>query len=218
MSKGFSHDVDSEQRPMTKQKEQGIFICIEGLDGSGKTTQAKRLVKNLRRRGFDAVYTTEPSTGKVGRLIRSYVLNREKRVPIALEALLFAADRVDHLETEVRPLLGQGKIVVCDRYVYSTLAYQGAAGLDLEWIEHINRFALKPHLALLIDVPPEVVVKRIKRKRTVMETKRNQQKVREVYLKMVQEKRLKQVDGDKPINEVAKNILETVLELLKAKH
>jgi len=200
---------------MTKQKQRGTFICIEGLDGSGKTTQAKRLVKNLRRRGFDAVYATEPSTGKVGKLIRSFVLDRDKRVPIALEALLFAADRVDHVENVVKPLLKQGKIVVCDRYVYSTLAYQGAAGLSLDWIERINRFALKPHLALFIDVPTDVVVKRLKRKRTVMETKRNQEKVREVYLKMVQEQRLMLVDGDKPVSRVGKKVLEIVLGRLK---
>lgn len=193
---------------MTKQTRRGIFICIEGLDGSGKTTQAKKLVGNLCRRGFDAIYTTEPSTGKVGKLIRRYVLDRAKRVPIALEALLFAADRIDHIENEVKPLLKQGKIVVCDRYVYSTLAYQGAAGLDLTWIEQINKFALKPSLALFIDVPPEVVVKRIKRKKTVMETKRNQQKVRDVYMKLVKDQRLTLVDGDKPISNVEKIMLE----------
>ena len=203
---------------MAKQTGRGVFICVEGLDGSGKTTQAKILVKNLRRRGFDAVYTTEPSVGKVGKLIRSFVLNREDRVPVALEALLFAGDRVDHVETVVKPMLKDCKIVVCDRYVYSTLAYQGAAGLDLEWIECINHFALKPHLALLVDVPVDVVVKRLKRKKTVMETKRNQEKVREVYLKMVQEKRLVLIDGDKPVRDVAKNVLDVVLDLLKAKH
>jgi len=192
-------------------------MCIEGLDGSGKTTQSKRLVKNLRHRGFDSVYTTEPSTGKVGKLIRSFVLDREERVPIALEALLFAADRVDHVETVVKPLLKQSKIVICDRYVYSTLAYQGAAGLDLEWIEHINQFALKPSLAVLIDVSPDVVVKRLKRKRTVMETKRNQQKVREVYLKLVKEQRLTLVDGDKPVSAVANNILGIVHGLLNTR-
>jgi len=202
---------------MTKHKN-GVFVCVEGLDGSGKTTQAKVLVRNLRRRGFDAVYTSEPSVGKVGRLIRSFVLDREDRVPVALEALLFAADRVDHVESVVKPLLKEGKVVVCDRYVYSTLAYQGAAGLDLEWIECVNRFALKPHLALLIDVPGDVVIKRLKRKKTVMETKRNQEKVREVYLKMVRDKHLMLIDGDKPIREVAKNVLDVVLGLLNAKH
>jgi dTMP kinase len=201
---------------MAKQINRGVFICVEGLDGSGKTTQARILVRNLRRRGFDAVYTSEPSVGEVGKLIRSFVLDREDRVPVALEALLFAADRVDHVESVVKPLLKEGKVVVCDRYVYSTLAYQGAAGLSLEWIESINRFALKPHLALLIDVPSDVVVKRLERKKTVMETKRNQERVREVYLKMVQSKQLVLIDGDKPVREVAKKILEIVLGLLNA--
>jgi len=197
---------------MTKR---GAFICIEGIDASGKTTQARRLVRNLRRKGFDAVYTIEPSSGNAGRLIRRYVLDRKRRVPIAVEALLFAADRVEHVETEIKPALEKGKIVVCDRYIYSTLAYQGAAGLDLEWIEQINKLALKPNLALLIDVPIDVVVKRLRRKRTVMETTQNLQKVREVYMKMVQEQRLTLIDGDKPIREIEKNILDAVLKLLK---
>ncbi len=201
---------------MTKQNR-GIFICIEGLDGSGKTTQAKRLVKNLRQRGFDAVYTTEPTKGEVGRFIRRFVLNREMRVSAPLEALLFAADRVDHVETEIKSWLKQNKVVVCDRYVYSSLAYQGAAGLNLKWIEHINQFALKPNLSLLIDVPPGVVVKRLKKKKTVMESAQNLKKVREIYLNLEQEQDLTIVDGEKPLNEVAENILEIALGLLKTK-
>lgn len=196
----------------------GTFICIEGIDSSGKTTQARRLASNLRRKGFDAVYTTEPSSGKVGRLIRRYVLDRKRRVPIALEALLFAADRVDHLETEIKPALENGKVVVCDRYVYSTLAYQGAAGLDLKWIEVINRFTLVPDLALFLDVPPEIVVGRLKRKRSVMETPQNQQKVREVYMRMVKDGRLVLVDGNKPVGDVSRDVLKIVLDFLERSH
>jgi dTMP kinase len=203
---------------MTNQTSRGAFICIEGLDGSGKTTQAKILVKNLRRKGFDAVYTTEPSVGKVGKLIRSFVLDRKERVPAALEALLFAADRVDHMENVIKPLLKQGRVVVCDRYVYSTLAYQGAAGLDLKWIELVNRFALKPDLALLVDVPSDVVVQRLKRKKTVMETKRNQEKVREVYLKLATDKQLTLIDGDRHVRQVADDVLKAVLARLTVEH
>lgn len=203
---------------MTNPTSRGAFICIEGLDGSGKTTQAKILVKNLRRKGFDAVYTTEPSVGKVGKLIRSFVLDRKERVPAALEALLFAADRVDHMENVIKPLLKQGRVVVCDRYVYSTLAYQGAAGLDLKWIELVNRFALKPDLALLVDVPSDVVVQRLKRKKTVMETKRNQEKVREVYLKLATDKQLTLIDGDRPVRQVADDVLKAVLARLTVEH
>jgi dTMP kinase len=203
---------------MTNRTSRGAFICIEGLDGSGKTTQAKILVKNLRRKGFDAVYTTEPSVGKVGKLIRSFVLDRKERVPAALEALLFAADRVDHVESVIKPLLKQGRVVVCDRYVYSTLAYQGAAGLDLKWIELVNRFALKPDLALLVDVPSDVVVQRLKRKKTVMETKRNQEKVREVYLKLATDKQLTLIDGDRHVRQVADDVLKAVLARLTVEH
>jgi dTMP kinase len=201
---------------MMKQNR-GIFICVEGLDGSGKTTQAKRLVNNLRLRGFDAVYTTEPTKGEVGRLIRRFVLNREKRVPATLEALSFAADRIDHVENEIMPFLKQDKVVVCDRYVHSSLAYQGATGLNLGWIEHINQFALKPNLSLLIDAPTDVVVKRLKKKKTVMETAQNLKKVREIYMNLAQKQHLTIVDGDKSINEVAKSILDIVLPLLKSK-
>src|SRR3990170_6409992 len=202
---------------MTKR---GAFICIEGIDASGKTTQAHRLVRNLRRRGLDAVYTTEPSTGEIGKLIRDHVLNRKKRVQVAVEALLFAADRVDHVDKEIKPALQKGKIVICDRYVYSTLAYQGAADLDLNWIEQINQFALVPNMALFLDVSPEVVIQRMqsKSKKSVMETLKNQRRVCEVYLKMVKEGRLMRIDGNKPVNAVAAEILRVVVEFLESVH
>lgn len=196
-------------------KKKGAFICIEGLDASGKTTQARRLVRELKRRGFKAVYTTEPSLGEIGEFIRTYVLQRKKRVPIAVEALLFAVDRVDHLERKVKPALQKGKIVVSDRYVYSSLAYQGAAGLDLNWIEEINRSLVTPDLAIYIDVPPEVVLKRIKRERSVMERLPIQRKAMKVYLKFVENGRLIRVDGNRPKDEVARDILTTVLNFLK---
>ena len=196
-------------------RKKGAFICIEGLDASGKTTQARRLVRELRRKGFKAVYTTEPSPGEIGRFIRTYILQRKRRVPIAVEALLFAVDRVDHLEQKVKPALQEGKIVVSDRYVYSSLAYQGAAGLDLNWIEEINRSVVTPDLAIYIDVPPEVAVKRIKGKRSVMERLRVQRKVREVYLKFVEDGRLIRVDGNRSKDEVERDILAIVLDFLK---
>jgi dTMP kinase len=195
--------------------KRGVFICLEGIDASGKSTQARRLVRNLRKRGFDAVYTTEPSQGEIGTFIRRYVLNRRKRVPAVVEALLFAVDRVDHVESSIEPALESGKIVVSDRYVYSSLAYQGAAGLDINWIEQINRMALPPDLAIYIDVPLEVVVKRMRRKKSVMETLENQRKVREVYMRLVRNGRLVLVDGNKPASEVAQSILNIVLKRLK---
>jgi dTMP kinase len=196
-------------------KKRGVFICIEGLDGSGKTTHAHRLVRNLQEKGFDAIYTTEPSRGEFGTFIRTSVLQGEKRVPRVMEALLFAVDRVDHLEREVEPALKKGKVVVSDRYVYSSLAYQGAAGLDLRWIEEINRSALSPDLAIYIDVPPEVVVKRIRRDKSIMETLETQRKVREAYMKFVENGQLLPLDGHRKKSEVAQDILQMVLDFLK---
>ena len=200
---------------MAKQKPKGKLICIEGIDGSGKTTQAKKLVKNLRSRGYDAVYTTEPSDGKIGLLIRGFVLSRKDRISVALEALLFAADRVDHVQAVVEPLLKQDKIVVCDRYVCSSLAYQGAAGLDLNWMDCINRFALKPNLTLFLDVSLEVGLSRLRRKKSVMETARNLKNVRDVYLDLVQQDRMILLDGNEPVDKVAENVLKVVLKELK---
>ncbi len=195
--------------------KRGVFICIEGIDASGKSTQARWLVRSLRRRGFDAIYTTEPSKGEVGSFIRRYVLQRKRRVPAVVEALLFAVDRVDHVESRIEPALESGKIVVSDRYLYSSLAYQGAAGLDIGWIEQINRMALPPDLAIYIDIPPEVVVKRMRRRRSVMENLENQRRVREVYMKLVREGRLILVIGNRPGSEVAQHILAVVLKRLK---
>ncbi len=194
----------------------GAFICIEGIDASGKTVQARRLVKNLRALGYDAIYTTEPSRGAVGRLVKRLILSVERRAPSAMEALLFAADRLDHLQREVMPALAAGGIVVSDRYVHSSLAYQGAAGLDLKWIKEVNRFAIKPDLVIYLDVPPEVVIERIKRKPSVMETLENQRRVRELYLKLVEEGELVLLNGNRPIEEVAKDVLEGALKLLRS--
>ncbi|MEM3549924.1 MAG: dTMP kinase [Candidatus Bathyarchaeia archaeon] len=195
----------------------GFFICVEGLDGCGKTTQARMLVKNLKDRGFDAVYTAEPSRGKIGRFIRKHCLNVEKRVSGVVEALLFAADRFEHLEFEVKPALKMGKIVVSDRYVYSSLAYQGAAGLDLEWIRKVNMHALPPNLAIFIDVQPETVLNRLKPKRSVMEKIETQRKVREYYMKFVEKGELVKVDGNRSKAEVAEEILSLVTPNLRSR-
>jgi len=183
----------------------GVFICIEGLDGCGKTTQARLLAERLKK-DYCAVYTTEPSVGKIGKFIKKNYLHVDKRGEVTVEALLFAADRVEHLKNEILPALNEGKIVVSDRYVFSSFAYQGAAGLDLAWIEEINKRALRPDLALLIDVEPETVVHRLKKKKSVMENLETQLKVRKVYLEYVANGKLVRIDGNKSKKEVARDV------------
>jgi len=165
--------------------------------------------------GYDSVYTAEPSRGKIGNFIRKYCLRSVKRVSSMVEALLFAADRFEHVEKEVIPALKKGKIVVSDRYVYSSLAYQGAAGLDLKWIEMVNKHAIRPGLAIFIDVKPRVVLQRLKPNKSVMENLKTQQKVRKVYLKFVESKELVRIDGNRSKREVADAILKVVLMFLE---
>jgi dTMP kinase len=196
--------------------KKGAFIVVEGLDGSGKTTQAKLLAAKLEK-NYGAVYTAEPSRGKIGMFIRNRILYGESRPPTALEALLFAADRIDHIQKEVSPELEKGRLVVSDRYLYSSLAYQGSAGLSLDWIRAVNLHALKPDLALFVDVAPEVVLKRLKRKKSVMEDLETQRKVREVYLKFVEDGELSRIEGDKSKNAVAEEVFKTVKALLKTR-
>jgi dTMP kinase len=197
-----------------KLSKKGAFICIEGLDGCGKTTQAKLLTKKLRK-SHNAVYTAEPSRGKIGTYIRERCLYGEKRLSTVVEALLFAADRIEHVENEVLPALNQGKLVISDRYLYSSLAYQGAAGLSLEWIEKINEHALKPDLAIFIDVDPKTAMRRLKLKKSVMENMETQQKVRGVYLKFVAKGELVRLDGNCAKDEVSEALSAMVLKFLE---
>ena len=194
--------------------KKGAFICIEGLDGCGKTTQAKLLAKRLRK-SHNAVYTAEPSHGKIGTCIRNSCLYGKKRLSSVIEALLFAADRIEHVETEVIPALEEGRLVISDRYVYSSLAYQGATGLSLDWIETVNEHALQPDLAVFIDVDPEAVVSRLKPKKSVMEDLETQKKVRQIYLKFVEEGRLTRIEGNRSESEVAEDVYAIVTEFLK---
>jgi dTMP kinase len=195
--------------------KKGIFIVIEGLDGSGKTTQAKFLAKKLEKT-YKVILTAEPSLGKIGSFIREDCLYEDKRLPTEAEALLFAADRIEHIHKEVKPALEDGKIVICDRYIYSSLAYQGNSGLSLDWIKTINARALQPDFSIFIDLAPEKVIERLQRKKSVMETLEIQQRVREVYLKYVEKGELIRVDGDNTKDVVAEKLYARVSTLLKS--
>ena len=194
--------------------KKGIFIVIEGLDGSGKTTQAVLLAKKLEKY-YKVLLTAEPSCGKIGTFLREGYLYEEKRLPTEAESLLFAADRIEHMFSEVKPALDEGKLVICDRYIYSSLAYQGSAGLSLEWIKTINARALQPDFSVFIDVPPQKVIERLHRKKSVMETLETQQKVREVYLNYVKKGELIRIDGDKPKDAVSEELYVKILGYLK---
>jgi dTMP kinase len=144
----------------------GRFVVFEGLDGSGKTTQMVRIQKRLAGMGIHAVTTCEPTDGPVGSLIRQMLAGRIAIDPRTLAAL-FAADRTDHLlspDTGVKALVEKGRMVLCDRYYFSSYAYH-AKDMDLAWIITLNAMnaqILKPDLTLFIDVTPETCLERIR--------------------------------------------------------
>ena len=142
----------------------GRLIVLEGIDGSGTTTQTERLVAHLRQQGRTAVSTREPSGGPIGRLLREVLLGQHRMpggAPVdgRAMALLFAADRLDHLQREVEPNLTEGSDVVSDRYLMSSLAYQ-AEEADREWVALLARGVRPPDLTILLDIPVELAAQR----------------------------------------------------------
>jgi dTMP kinase len=191
----------------------GCFVCIEGLDGSGKSTQARLLAERLQKTRR-VLLTVEPSRGRIGTFIRQSYLYGENRLSSVVEALLFAADRVDHVQNEIVPALETGDVVISDRYVYSSLAYQGAAGLSLEWIEKVNSHALRPDIALFLDVDLGTVMKRLKPRKSIMENLETQERVRGYYLDLVKVGLLRRVDGNRVKSEIAEETFSIVQDFL----
>jgi dTMP kinase len=152
----------------------GRFVVLEGIDGSGTTTHVARLADRLRALRVHVRATREPSDGPVGTLVRQILSGRVVvpggRAPEwQAMALLFAADRMDHVESEIEPFLAEGGVVVSDRYVASSLAYQSVcsgaeAAVAIDWIRSLNRYARRPDLTFVLDVPPEIAAERRRRR------------------------------------------------------
>ncbi|MFA4639436.1 dTMP kinase [Pyrococcus kukulkanii] len=171
----------------------GLFIVFEGIDGSGKSTQAKLLAEWFKEKGYDVILTKEPTDTKLGKFIREVVVHGSlidgSKLSYEAEALLFAADRAEHVKKVIKPALDKGKVVICDRYFYSSLAYQWARGLDLKWLMKINEFAIKPNLTILLDLPTKESLKRIRTRVDISEFDKLwdlQKKVRQNYLKLAE--------------------------------
>ncbi len=193
-----------------------MLVAIEGIDGAGKTTQAKMLVKWLRKIGVNAYYTSEPTNGILGKLIKKLI--RKKDSDHRIDALLFAADRIEHYYGYIEPRLGKGGVVVADRYVYSSIAYQGALTGDADWVRTINKWIPMAGVAIFIDVSPEVGLTRLKRrklsKRTKYERLEMLRKIREEYLKLCRDGLMLVVDGERSVLEVQENIRKITTDAL----
>jgi dTMP kinase len=196
----------------------GRLIVIEGLDGAGTTTQAKRLVDHL---GATSHLTREPSDGPIGRLIREMLVGDHAIAGSSLSqgtfGLLFAADRLDHLQREVEPALAAGKTVISDRWYHSSLAYQGT-GADRDWILTLNARARRPELTIFLQVRPEVAAKRraaAKRREELFEDLQMQLEVDAGYKATIEElraagERIEIVDGEQPEDAVFAGILRVM--------
>lgn len=186
-----------------------MFIVLEGIDGCGKSTQARMLAEWLEKKGIPVHMTAEPTKTKIGRLIREILSGTEEMDPHAL-ALLFTADRYEHLATDVLPSLSDGKTVICERYYYSTIAYQAAQGVDRSWIFEINKFALNPDLVIFIDVKPKTAMSR-KEGEEIFEHRSFLENVYNEYLKFAD---MQRVDGSKDaqtVHEKVKDIVSRVI-------
>jgi len=192
----------------------GLFIALEGIDGSGTTTHTKLLSKWLRKKRFEVVETHEPTDEKIGRLIREIL--RDTTVSPAIDALLFAADRIDNTLNKIQPALDQGKIVISDRYVESSFAYQCSSGLDREWVQNLNRYAITPNCTLLLDISPKIALgrKRRPKPKEKFEHVAFLEKVRQIFIERAQENEFKIIDAEGTIQEVQSQIQKHIEPLL----
>ncbi|MDP4169726.1 MAG: dTMP kinase [Bacillota bacterium] len=203
--------------------EDGIFITIEGPEGAGKSTIIKMLADQLSEEGISVMLTREPGGIEIAEQIRTIILNPVNTAMDArTEALLYAAARRQHLVEKVKPALEEGKIVLCDRFIDSSLAYQGhARGLGIEEVYNINQFAIghmMPQLTLYFDIDPEEGLKRISNhkgreiNRLDMETIEFHCKVREGYYLLMERfsERFKSIDASAPLEEVFQNASEEI--------
>ena len=202
------------------------FITFEGGDGTGKTTLIERLAKDLESQGYSILKSREPGGSRISEQIRNVILNIENtEMDYMTEALLYAASRRQHLQEVIKPAINNGKIVILDRYVDSSLAYQGyARGIGIDKVYAINNYAIDgffPDLTIYIDVAPEIGISRIKNNhrdmdRLDLEKIEFHKKVREGYLKVSQmfPERIKVVDGNKTIDEIYSEVKKIVLSKL----
>jgi len=203
----------------------GRFISFEGIEGTGKSTQAKLLHEYLRGKGFDVLLTEEPGGTRIGRRIRELLLSVEhKEMKAATELLLYFASRAQHIDELIRPAIDRGVFVITDRFTDSTIAYQGyGRGIDLDLIESIDMIAtgrLRPQLTILLDTDVETGLKRNKginkTDRLELEDIEFHQRVRNGYHRLAANEpaRIKMVDVSGNIEEVHRTVVRRISDLL----
>jgi dTMP kinase len=222
---GAVGDASSTATPGEGDKR-GLFIVLEGPDGAGISTQTALLHSSLIQRGIRAIATKEPTIGPIGSMIRQALTHRlvaPAAEPLSddIMALLYAADRLDHIRVDIEPRLRSGIHVVCDRYRLSSYAYQGAT-LGQEWVRQLNSRSIKPDVTFFIDVPPDISRQRIISRGAPIEMYETEERLRPVYanyLELIEQcraegERVIAVDGRLAIGVVATTILQRTLAII----
>lgn len=204
-----------------------LFITFEGGEGAGKTTIIEYIKEFLTKKGYSVLTTREPGGIKIAEQIRSIILNEDhSEMDSKTEALLYAAARRQHLIEKIIPALKDGKVILCDRFIDSSLAYQGfARGLGIDHVYAINQFAtdgLLPELTIYFDLDPKVGFDRINKNKQREVNRLDKEKiefhylVRKGYHTLLEKypERIQQINADRPIDDVLKNVKEIVIEKL----
>ncbi|MEJ2673453.1 MAG: dTMP kinase [Deltaproteobacteria bacterium] len=199
----------------------GVLLALEGVDGSGKTTQADLLAQALRAQGREVVLTREPTSGPAGIRLRGYLKGTSRHLSPADELALFIADRREHVARVIRPALAAGRIVVTDRYYHSSVAYQGALGLDPASILAANEaFAPRPKAVFILTLSPESALARLSqspgRLRQVSEGLDYLKQVAAIYASLTGAY-LHRVDAERPPEDVHADLLAITLKALAAR-
>jgi len=181
----------------------GFLIVFEGVDGAGLTTNSKFLVNWLNSIGIKAYYTKEPTQGRIGLQIREYL--KADSDPFIL-TLLFTADRKEHIEKEIVPKIKEGNVVVCDRYMYSTLAYQSVHGADEKLIKFLNKKFPKPDLVFLLDIDPSISLERKSGKKESYEKVDFLKKVRIKFLEIASDEGFIVIPTNRDLNIIQEDI------------
>lgn len=196
----------------------GLFVTFEGADGCGKTTQMKLLKEYLLCKGIDVVLTREPGGRGLGEKVREILLNYDGAVSDRCESFLFLADRAQNIDIIVNPAVESGKIVLCDRHIDSTVAYQGyGRGLDLERIKMLNSIATnnrKPDLTFVFDIDVETSMQRVGKEKDRLESegKEFHNRVRNSYLEIAKQEpeRIKVIDASMSIEEIHEEVKKVI--------
>ena len=191
-----------------------MLINLEGIDGCGKSTQSQFLIKEFEKNDDKTILLKEPTNGKYGKKL--WEILREKRKSTTEEILeLFVMDRKEHVNEKIRPALTEGKIVLMDRYYYSTMAYQAAAGIDVSRIRKDNEFAPKPNIVLIFDLPADLAMKRVRGHSVAdaFEKEDYLEKVRKAYLDLKNDPLVRIIDATRTPEEIFEEVWRLISEV-----